>query len=181
MADKRLSSRRTYKWYTKEPVFPFGHGLHYTTFNLSLPADLPSEFSTADLTSNVSLTDTGPVASGNYPDLAPFISLPVSVANTGNATSDYVVLAFLKGEYGPAPYPNKSLVGFTRVHDVEPGATATGTLDIKLGSIARSDEDGNLTLWPAKYNLVLDIDERAAWGFDVTGDAVVLGKLPPKK
>ncbi|KAI1343583.1 glycoside hydrolase superfamily [Xylariaceae sp. FL0016] len=186
MTDMNLQSGtgnpgRTYKWYTKTPVFPFGHGLHYTTFNLSLPANLPASFSTEALTSNVSLTKTGPVASGNYPDLAPFISLPVSVTNTGNVTSDYVLLAFLKGNYGPSPFPNKSLVAFTRVHDVEPGQTATGTLDITLGSIARSDKDGNLTLWPAKYNLVLDIDERVAWGFDITGNAVVLERLPPKK
>lgn len=121
------------------------------------------------------------MASGNYPDLAPFLSVPVSVANTGNVTSDYVVLAFLKGEYGPAPYPLKSLVAFTRLHDVEPGQTGTATLDIKLGAIARSDSDGGLTLWPGKYQLVLDIDDRSVWDFEITGDQVVLEKLPPKK
>ncbi|KAI1378992.1 glycoside hydrolase family 3 protein [Hypoxylon crocopeplum] len=172
---------RTYKWYTKAPVFAFGHGLHYTSFNVSLPADLPATFSTADLTSNISFTDIGPVASGNYPDLAPFISIPVSVANTGNITSDYVTLAFLKGEYGPTPYPLKSLVAFTRIHNIKPGETGTATLDIKLGAISRSDVDGGLTLWPGKYTLVLDTDDRAPWGFEITGDQVVLEKLPPKR
>ncbi|KAI1472379.1 glycoside hydrolase family 3 protein [Daldinia caldariorum] len=174
---------RTYKWYTKEPVFPFGHGLHYTSFNVSLPADLPTTFTTADLTSNISFTQTGPVASGNYPDLAPFVSIPVSVTNTGTTTSDYVVLAFLKGEYGPEPYPLKSLVGFARLHDIEPGesGTGTGTLELKLGAVARSDRDGSLTLWPGKYRLVLDIDDRAAWDFEITGEQVMLEKLPPKR
>lgn len=173
--------RRTYKWYTKTPVFQFGHGLHYTSFDISLPADLPATFSTADLTSNISFTDVGPVASGNYPDLAPFLSVPVSVGNTGSVKSDYVVLAFLKGEYGPAPFPLKSLVAFTRLHDIEPGTIGRATLDIKLGAIARSDADGALTLWPGKYQLVLDIDDRAVWDFEITGDQVVLEKLPPKK
>ncbi|OTA82020.1 hypothetical protein M434DRAFT_17177, partial [Hypoxylon sp. CO27-5] len=172
---------RTYKWYTKEPVFPFGHGLHYTTFNVSLSADLPTTFSTVDLTKNVSFTEIGPVASGNYPDLAPFTSVPVLVANTGNVTSDYVVLAFLKGEYGPEPYPIKSLVAFTRIHDIKPGEIGTATLDITLGAISRSDKDGGLTLWPGKYKLALDVDDRAAWDFEITGDQVVLEKLPPKK
>lgn len=154
--------------------------MHYTSFNVSLPTDLPNTFSTADLTSNISFTETGPVASGNYPDLAPFLSIPISVANTGNVTSDYVALAFLKGEYGPEPYPLKSLVAFTRIHDIKPGETGTATLDLKLGAISRSDKDGALTLWPAKYKLVLDIDDRAAWDFEITGDQVVLEKLPPK-
>ncbi|KAI0552409.1 glycoside hydrolase family 3 protein [Xylaria curta] len=164
---------RTYKWYSKPPVFSFGHGLHYTSFNVSLPTDLPTAFATADLVSN----STG----GSPLDLSPLTSVSVSVTNTGNFTSDYVLLAFLKGEYGPSPYPNKSLVAFTRLHDIKPGDTAIGTLDIKLGSIARSDTDGALTLWPAKYKLVLDIDDRASWDFEITGTATVLDKLPPKK
>ncbi|KAI1080205.1 glycoside hydrolase family 3 protein [Whalleya microplaca] len=185
MTDMNLQSGtgspgRTYKWYNETPVFPFGHGLHYTSFNVSLAPDLPAAFSTEALLANISLTETGPVASGNYPDLAPLMSIPVSVLNTGDITSDYVVLAFLKGEYGPAPYPLKSLVAFTRLHDIEPGVTVTATLDVKLGSVARSDEDGNLTLWPAKYTLVLDIDDRATWDFEITGENIVLEKLPPK-
>ncbi|KAI0019941.1 glycoside hydrolase superfamily [Xylariomycetidae sp. FL0641] len=172
---------RTYKWYTETPVYPFGHGLHYTSFNVSLPGDLPATFAADALLANVpTAEETGPVASGNYPDLAPLVSIPVTVANTGNATSDYVVLAFLKGEYGPEPYPNKSLVAFTRVHDIAPGETGSGTLDIALGAVARSDADGALTLWPAKYQIVIDIDDRAVWDFEITGDAVVLEKLPPK-
>ncbi|KAJ8131937.1 hypothetical protein O1611_g1683 [Lasiodiplodia mahajangana] len=163
---------RTYKWYSKTPVFSFGHGLHYTSFNVSLPADLPTTFATADLISNST--------AGTPSDLFPLTSVPVSVTNTGNITSDYVLLGFLKGEYGPTPYPNKSLVAFTRLHDIKPGDTATGTLDIKLGSVARSDSSGALTLWPAKYKLVLDTDDRASWDFEITGTATVLDKLPPK-
>ncbi|KAI0188455.1 glycoside hydrolase superfamily [Xylaria flabelliformis] len=165
---------RTYKWYSKPPVFSFGHGLQYTSFNVSLPADLPTSFATADLVRSNS-TEGSPL------DLFPLTSVSVLVTNTGNVTSDYVLLAFLKGEYGPSPYPNKSLVAFTRLHDIKPRDTATGTLDIKLGSIARSDVDGALTLWPAKYKLVLDIDDRASWDFEITGTAIVLDKLPPKK
>ncbi|KAI1738219.1 glycoside hydrolase superfamily [Xylaria scruposa] len=165
---------RTYKWYSKPPVFPFGHGLHYTSFNVSLPANLPTAFTTSDLV-NSNNTEGSPL------DLLPLTSVLASVTNTGNVTSDYVLLAFLKGEYGPSPYPNKSLVAFTRLHDIKPGDTATGALDIKVGSIARSDADGALTLWPAKYKLVLDIDDRASWDFEITGTATVLDKLPPKK
>ncbi|KAI0509195.1 glycoside hydrolase family 3 protein [Xylaria bambusicola] len=164
---------RTYKWYSKSPVFSFGYGLHYTSFNVSLPADLPKTFTTTDLTG-------GKGHEGSPLDLWPLTSVPVSVTNTGNATSDYVVLAFLKGEYGPTPYPNKSLVAFIRLHDIKPGDTATGKLDIKIGSVARSDANGALTLYPAKYKLVLDVDDRTSWDFEITGNATVLDKLPAK-
>lgn len=164
---------RTYKWYSKTPVFSFGHGLHYTTFNVSLSTDLPTTFATADLL-------RGNSTEGTPSDLFPLTSVPVSVTNTGNVTSDYVLFAFLKGEYGPTPYPNKSLVAFTRLHDIKPGDTATGVLDIKIGSVARSDVSGALTLWPAKYKLVLDVDDRASWDFEITGAVTVLDKLPPK-
>ncbi|KAI0965733.1 glycoside hydrolase superfamily [Xylaria arbuscula] len=163
---------RTYKWYSKPAVFPFGYGLHYTSFNLSLPAALPATFAISDLTNNAT--------QGTPLDLFPLTSLPVSVTNVGNVTSDYVLLAFIKGTYGPTPYPNKSLVAFTRLHDIKPGDTATGTLDIKLGSVARSDANGALTLWPAKYELVLDIDDRVSWDFEITGTAIVLDTLPAK-
>ncbi|KAI1328684.1 glycoside hydrolase family 3 protein [Xylariaceae sp. FL0255] len=159
---------RTYKWYTGTPVFPYGHGLHYTTFNVSFAGDLPTTFAMANLTSGT----------GKFSDLYPLASVNVSVTNTGKVKSDYVVLGFLKGQYGSAPYPNKSLVGFTRLHDIEPGTTATGTLDIQLGSVARSDSSGALTLYPANYTLALDVEDRASWNFEITGNATVLEKLP---
>ncbi|KAK7985183.1 family 3 glycoside hydrolase [Apiospora saccharicola] len=122
-----------------------------------------------------------PPGSGNYPDLAPFATVNITVTNTGskNVTSDYVILLFARGEYGPTPYPNKSLVGFARAHGVAPGATAEVALPLKLGALARGDGDGNLVLWPGKYTLALDVDERDVWDFEITGDEVVLERLAP--
>ncbi|KAK8072227.1 hypothetical protein PG996_005575 [Apiospora saccharicola] len=174
---------QTYKWYNGTPVFPFAHGLHYTTFNatFSAPSTFPTTFSTANLTSPINFNATGPPGSGNYPDLAPFATVNITVTNTGskNVTSDYVILLFARGEYGPTPYPNKSLVGFARAHGVAPGATAEVALPLKLGALARGDGDGNLVLWPGKYTLALDVDERDVWDFEITGDEVVLERLAP--
>ncbi|KAK6859946.1 glycoside hydrolase family 3 protein [Apiospora arundinis] len=179
---------QTYKWYNGTTVFPFAHGLHYTTFNatFSNATSLPTTFSTSDLTSAIHFNATGPPGSGNYPDLAPFATVGVTVANTGsgstNVTSDYVVLLFARGgEYGPAPHPNKSLVGFARAHAVAPGATAEVALPLTLGALARGDAAGNLVLWPGKYALVLDVDERDVWEFEITGEEVVLEKLAPAR
>lgn len=175
-ANPELNSR-TYKWYTGTPVFEFGYGLHYTNFTLSfdaaLTADLPTTFNTADLV----MQEADGVA---YKDLLPFVSLPVNVTNEGTVASDFVVLAFLRGEYGPEPYPLKSLVAFTRVHDVAPGASVGVTMDINIGTVARSDEAGDLVLFPGEYRVVLDIDDRDVWQFGIEGEPEVLDSWPAR-
>jgi len=167
-----MAPRRTYKWYTGKPIFEFGHGLHYTTFNVSVGRSLPTNFTTSALTSG----QTAP-----YADLLPLASVPVVVKNTGKVKSDFVVLGFLKTDSGPKPAPVKSLVGFTRLHAIEPGMSANGTIEVSLGAVARSDEKGDLVLWPGEYSLVLDVDEKSTWNFTIGGDAKTLDVLPPKQ
>ena len=108
------------------------------------------------------------------------LDVAVTVKNTGDVKSDLVVLAFLKGEFGPKPYPRKSLVAFARVHDVAPGGTATATLNITVGSVARGDEKGDLVLFPGTYSVVLDINDQDAWNFTITGDAKALDSWPKR-
>ena len=175
-ANLELNSR-TYKWYSGTPVFEFGYGLHYTNFTLSFDAtlvtDLPTTFNTADLVAQE-------IEGVAYKDLLPFVSIPVNVTNEGNVTSDFVVLAFLKGEYGPTPYPLKSLVAFTRVHDIAPGESAGATMDINIGTVARADEDGDLVLFPGEYSIVLDTDDKDAWEFSIEGEPHVLDSWPAR-
>jgi xylan 1,4-beta-xylosidase len=169
---------RTYQWYGGDAVFRFGHGLHYTNFSVGFNrAELtskPSKYATAEL------VNQKPNPPAPHKDLLPFTSVPVTVANKGSVTSDFVVLAFLKGEYGPKPLPIKRLVGFSRVHDVEPGETANTTISIDIGTIARGDEKGDLVLFPGQYKLVLDIDDVDTWEFAIEGDKVVLDSWPQR-
>ena len=131
---------------------------------------MPSTFTTARLTSG----------SAPWADLLPFATVPITVSNTGKVKSDFVALAFLKGEYGPKPWPLKTLVGFTRLSGIAPGSSVNGAVDVTLGSIARSDEKGNLVLWPGNYSIVMDVDEKAKWEFSISGDAKTLDVLPAK-
>lgn len=175
-------------------MFEFGHGLHYTTFSLTLfpgssPAPPPpAVFDTASLLAaaqsainSSAPSPTSPLVPIRHLDQAPFVSLPVSVANTGNATtSDFVVLAFLRGDFGPAPVPRKSLVAFTRVHDLAPGKAETVALHVALGSVARADDKGDLVLWPGSYRVELDVDGKVGWNFTITGDSKVLDSWPAR-
>ena len=103
------------------------------------------------------------------------------MANTGTVKSDFVTLLFLRGEFGPAPNPRKSLVGFARLHDVAPqGRPENASIEISLGSIARAAENGDLVLFPGSYRIELDVDGAVGWNFTVTGDPVTLDSWPAR-
>ena len=168
---------RTYRWYPT-PVLPFGYGLHYTRFTASLGTPVS--------------TNNGSLLACNepYPDLCPFADVPVTVTNTGNVTSDYVALLFVKGEYGPAPYPLKTLVGYTRLRGIRPGRTERAEIKLTVGSLARVDLSGNTVLYPGRYKLVLDVDGdhddgtgggsdgRREKSFDLAGEETILDRFP---
>jgi beta-glucosidase len=90
-----------YRWYQAQgvtPLFPFGYGLSYTTFELA----------------NVS------VDAGDRPGSTP-ITVRATVSNTGPVAGAEVVQIYL-GLPAPTNQPPKRLVGFQKVK-VEPGAT----------------------------------------------------------
>ncbi|KAH9943802.1 beta-xylosidase [Amylocystis lapponica] len=163
---------RTYKWYTGTPVFEFGFGLHYTNFTASIaPTDTSATYDISTLVNGC----TGAA----YPDLCPFNSYTANVTNTGSSVaSDYVSLLFLKGEFGPYPYPNKALVAYSRLYAVAPLTSQTTTLNLTLGSLARVDDYGNTILYPGSYSVVLDVDSKDVYNFTLTGQPAVLDEWP---
>ncbi|KAK3954320.1 glycoside hydrolase superfamily [Pseudoneurospora amorphoporcata] len=163
--NKTLSSPgRTYKWYSRA-VLPFGYGLHYTTFNVSL--------SLSPLSNSTSFSFTIPSlitpCKATHLDLCPFSPFSVSITNTGTTTSDYVALLFLSGEFGPKPYPLKTLVSYKRVKDIKPGETRVVSgedIPVNLGAIARVDGNGHTVLYPGTYKFRVDLE----------GDGLLAGK-----
>jgi beta-glucosidase len=89
-----------YRWYQAQgvaPLFPFGHGLSYTTFALSDLAVTPDRM-----------------------DGAVPLRVEVTVTNTGGAAGAEVAQVYLRMPES-AQEPPKRLVGFRKVH-LEPGA-----------------------------------------------------------
>ncbi|KAF8452797.1 glycoside hydrolase family 3 protein [Boletus edulis BED1] len=164
------SPGRTYKWYTGTPVYPFGYGEHYTTFGFGWSKAPANTYNIQQL------VNAGQGAT--YIDTATFDTLAIDVTNTGKVTSDYVALLFASGQYGPTPYPNKSLVTYTRLHGIAPGSTLTATLPIALRALARADVNGNFWLYPATYTLVLDTTGTLTHEFTLTGNAAQLTRFP---
>lgn len=161
---------RTYKWYDSE-VQPFGFGLHYTTFEASLPEEGPigQSYAIDDLLSGCDL---------KYIDLCPFEELSISVQNTGETTSDFVALVFLAGEHGPAPYPLKELAAYTRLRGLEPGAAQNATLALRLSELARVDDRGNTVLYPGTYEVLIDVPTQHTASFELTGEPKTLIEFP---
>lgn len=162
---------RTYRWYEGDAVFEFGFGLHYSSFTADISLSEPaSSFDISSLFSG---------CTEEYLDLCPFASVPVDVTNTGDTASDYSALLFLKGQFGPEPYPLKTLVSYGRAHNITSSATTQLTLNLTLGSLSRVDENGNRVLYPGSYSLVLDVEPGlASLDFTLTGDAAVLDEWP---
>jgi beta-glucosidase len=83
-------SNQTYRYYTGTPLYPFGYGLSYTTFDYS------------DLTINKT----------NLPDS---IQISATVKNTGKLAGDEVVQVYVSNKPG-SKNPLRSLVAFRRIH-----------------------------------------------------------------
>nr|OQO26097.1 hypothetical protein B0A51_05827 [Rachicladosporium sp. CCFEE 5018] len=184
---------RTYKWYSGG-VLPFAYGLHYTSFRASFAVSAPAPWNyghhgwkknyhgptTCKQQGSYNIQDLLSGCDEAHPDLCPFPSAAISVRNTGRkVTSDYSAVLFVRtSNAGPAPYPIKELVSYTRFAAIAPGRVASANLNITLGALARRDEQGNSILYPGKYEFLLDVPTQATLSFTLTGKQVVLDLWP---
>lgn len=159
---------RTYMWYDKA-VLPFGHGLHYTTFQVDLVPGETHSWDTATLAQG---------CNARFKDLCPFVEVPVTVTNAGLRTSDYVALGFMSGTHGPEPYPIKRLVAYERLSEIASNSTQTANLQLTFDSLARRNERGDLVLYPGEYSLAVDVSARTWFNFTLTGDEITLEVWP---
>jgi len=107
-----IATDATYLYYRGTPLYPFGHGLSYTSFEyrgLRLSAD-----------------SAGP------DDL---VTVSVEVANTGPRAGVEVVQLYTHQQRSRVKQPLRQLRGFARVR-LDPGETATVTLPLRVADLA---------------------------------------------
>jgi beta-glucosidase len=96
---------KTYRFFTKEPLYPFGYGLSYTTFKYS-DLSIPEK-----------------IVAGEK------VTVKVTVTNSGKTPGDEVVELYMTDEKASTPRPIRQLEGFTRI-SLRPGESKV--VEIKL-------------------------------------------------
>ncbi len=120
---------RTYRYMTDEPLFPFGFGLSYTTFEYR---DLTLERDTLQV--------------GESLDLA------VTVANTGAVEAEEVVQVYLSDLEASVPVPTSHLVAFRRVR-LAPGQAETLAFTLPAAHMTLVTEAGQRVLEPGAFRV----------------------------
>jgi beta-glucosidase len=137
---------RTYRFFDGQPLYPFGHGLTYTTFSYS------------------SLEVTPRVGAGQA------VNATVRVRNTGLVAGDEVVQVYLTDDQSTYPVPQRSLVGFERVH-LSPGEARRVGFTIGWRQLAVYDDEGTPVVEPGTYTVSMGGGQPVAQG----GAAFVTG------
>ena len=174
----RGSQGVTYLHYKGDALWPFGFGMSYTNWSVSLPAH---EADTATQSFGMAVTTARLAdaygayysASGGLTTSArgAVTTLAVHVTNSGSRyASDVVVHVFAVLTSAPprgalAP-PLRQLVGFARLADVQPGQGRVADVAITPLALCRVDSDGNQ--WA----------EPSSWRLDATVDGVTMHSAP---
>jgi beta-glucosidase len=123
--DYRMAGR-TYRYFTGEPLYPFGYGLSYTNFayrNLRLPGE----------------------AQAGTP-----ISVSLEVQNTGRVAGEEVVELYVNRIGAPVPAPIRSLEGFARVA-LQPGESRVVKFTLTPRQLSSVEADGHRLAEPGTF------------------------------
>jgi beta-glucosidase-like glycosyl hydrolase len=145
---------RTYRYFTGAPLYPFGHGLSYTSFAYSKP-----------LLSSTSLKAGG------------MLGVDVDVSNTGKVEGDEVAQLYLSFPVAPG-MPIRALRGFSRVH-LAAGAQARVHFDLSARDLSSVTAAGDRVVAAGAYRLTVGGGQpgsgapTAAAGFRVIGSVTM--------
>ncbi len=154
-----IKAPRTYLYFDGCPLYPFGHGLSYTTFSYSgLRLDPPQLDA-----------DAGPDAA---------VTVSVQVTNTGGRPGTEVVQCYTGPVAPRRPRPRGALAGFRRI-SLAPGETGTAELQVPLAVLAYWDVAAHrMTVDPGDYLVKVGSSSAA---IRQSGWLRVCGPAPPAR
>jgi beta-glucosidase len=123
------------------PLFPFGHGLSYTTFEYN----------------NMRVSEAEIPLGGT-------IAISTDLTNCGDSEAEEVVQLYTRDLVASITRPVKELKGFTRVR-LSPGESKTVTFELHTSDLAFFGRDGKRTVEPGLFHVWIggssDTDHRA--------------------
>ncbi len=125
------TARRGYLFTSKEPLFPFGHGLSYTTFEYSTPTVTPARI--------------GP--SGRA-------EVSVTVRNTGRLAGDEVVQLYIRDLVSSVTRPVKELKDFRRI-SLAPGESKTVTFTLTPDKLSFLNLHMERVVEPGQFDIMV--------------------------
>nr|WP_203602505.1 glycoside hydrolase family 3 C-terminal domain-containing protein [Streptomyces coelicoflavus] len=123
-----IGGRQTYLYFEGTPLFPFGHGLSYTSFGY---ADLAAE-----------------IENGT-------VSVSFTVTNTGEVAADEVAQLYVRAAEPSVPRPRRELLAHRRFA-LAPGASTRVSFEVPLSALAFWDvAHGRWRVEPGPYDLLV--------------------------
>jgi len=120
---------RTYKYFTGDPLYPFGHGLSYTNFKYS----------------DLEISD-------NEFDNAEKITIKVTVTNTGEIQGAEVVQLYLSDIVASARVPKLSLEGFEKI-TLLPGEQKEVVFELLPEQLSIINDQGEKIIEPGTFSI----------------------------
>jgi beta-glucosidase len=136
--DRKPTSFRSYLDLTREPLFPFGYGLSYTTFKLDNLKVAPEKI--------------GPAGEA---------TVTVDVTNTGARAGDEVVQLYVRDRVASVTRPVKELRGFERVA-LAPGERKTVTFKVGPAALRFTNERMERVVEPGLFDLMVGTSSKTA-------------------
>ncbi len=129
--NRKPTARRGYLFESTEPLWPFGFGLSYTSFELAPPRLDQAEIGVAGTT-----------------------TVHVDVTNTGQRSGDEVVQLYIRDVFSSVTRPIKELKAFERVH-LAPGETRTVSFDVGPRQLELWDYRMERVVEPGEFSLMV--------------------------
>ena len=127
--DHKPTARRGYLFGTTQPLYPFGFGLSYTSFDISAPRVLTPAISTNQA-----------------------VRIAVDVANTGSRAGDEVVQLYIHDDEASVTRPVIELRRFARV-TLQPGERRTITFELGPDDLALWNADMKKVVEPGSFTI----------------------------
>jgi beta-glucosidase len=127
--NRKPTSRRGYLFDSTAPLYPFGYGLSYTTFDVSAPR-----------------------FARNAARVGDNVQVSVDVVNTGRRAGDEVVQLYVRDDEASVTRPLLELKRFQRV-TVQPGERRTVTFELKPDDLSLWNMDMKRVVEPGTFTI----------------------------